>query len=100
MTNTSLATSPVLFSWHKIVEERRIHALLLLSLLKIIVGDIQLPNVVKGVNVESYYPAMCIAGEVLLKERCTHMSLVHHLIGVFLHHGDINKVLCLVSFVL
>ena len=67
------------------------HAPLLFAVLNAIVGKVRARNLVKGASEESRYPSICTAGAVLLKERNKDKSLIHHVIGILLFHGDVKK---------
>ena len=79
------------FSWQAIVAEWKEHAPIFLAFLNVIVGKVRARNVMKGVSEESRHPSICTAGAVLLKERNKDMSLIHHIIGILLSHGDVKK---------
>ena len=83
------------FSWQVMIDEWTKHAPFLHAILNMIVGGVKTRNLAKGATVEARYPSICAAGAILLKKRCTHMSLLHHLVGVLLYHGDVKKTVSL-----
>lgn len=90
------------FSWQTIVAEWKEHAPLLFAFLNAIVGKVRARNLIKGVSEESRYPSICTTGAVLLKERNKDMSLIHHVIGILLFHGDVKKMvsLCVHAYII
>lgn len=79
------------FNWIALCNELKQKAPLLFSILTAVGAPNRTRNIHKGVNLESRYPALCTAAAVLLKERCSFMSAVQHLVGIMLFDGNASK---------
>ena len=79
------------FTCQNLVDEWKVHAPLFLSFLQAVAAPPRPRNKKKGLKLSSRYPAMCMGGAVLLKERNQEMSALHQLVGLYLFHGDLHK---------
>lgn len=79
------------FNWLSVASELRKEAPILFAVLTAVAAPPRPRNVHKGATEESRLPAICTAAAVLLKERCTFMSALQHLLGITLFHGNASK---------
>ena len=79
------------FTWQCLVDEWKTEAPLYWSFLQAVASPPRPRNKQKGLKESSRYPSMCMGGAVLLKERNKDMSALHHLMGIYLYHGDLHK---------
>ena len=79
------------FTWQSLVDEWKLEAPLFLSFLQAVATPRRPRNKQKGLTVTGRFPALCMGGAVLLKERNKDMSALHQLVGIYLFHGDLHK---------
>ena len=79
------------FRWEAVIEEWKREAPLFHAFLFAVAAPPRPRNVIKVVDITSRYPAICMGGAMLLKERNACMSAIHYLSGIILFHGDCKK---------
>ena len=73
------------FNFSDLIDEWKRKAPLLLSFLCTVTGSREHDPELSGL------PGLCMAGSTLLRQRNMHMSALHHMTGIILHHGNASK---------
>ena len=87
----STASDLVSLRWSSLIDEWKKESPLFYAFLLAVAAPSRSRNVIKGIDLESRFPVLCMAGSILLKERNTHMSAIQHLTGLIVFHGDCSK---------
>ena len=90
LLRNSTPSDVIEFKWSDLINEWKREAPLLSSFLFAIAGTQRTRNVRKATTIERRFPAMCMAGAILLKERNQEMAALQHLVGIILSHGEIH----------
>ena len=81
----------VSLKWGSVISEWKKETPLFYSFLFAVAAPPRPKNATKGISLTSRYPAVCMAGSILMNERNKHMSAIQHLVGILLFHGDCHK---------
>ena len=76
------------FNFVHLIDEWKGKAPLLLTFLRTVSNS---PKNEQELLTSSGLTGLCMAGSILLRQRNTHMSALHHMVGIVLHHGNASK---------